>query len=55
MIRHLLRNLLIAAIMVATFAQPVLAPHCEWAELSGICYPGDDGGGTWDDSAGTCW
>jgi hypothetical protein len=55
MMRCLLRTILIVAIMVATFAQPVLAPYCAWSELSGMCYPGDDGGCVWDDSAGTCW
>jgi hypothetical protein len=55
MMRCPLRTILVVAIMVATFAQPVLAPHCAWSELSGMCSPGDDGGCAWDNSAGTCW
>jgi hypothetical protein len=51
----LLRSMLIAAILVATFAQPALRPYCAWSELAGYCSPGDDGGCVWDDSAGTCW
>jgi hypothetical protein len=53
--RRLLRGLILASILWAIFAQPLLGPHCSWSEFAGYCYPGDDGGCAWDDSAGTCW
>jgi hypothetical protein len=54
MMRCLQKSLLVVAILLAIFSQPVLAPHCEWSELAGYC-PSDGDGCAWDDSAGTCW
>jgi hypothetical protein len=34
MMQHVLRGVLAAGILWAIFAKPVLAPHCEWSELS---------------------
>jgi hypothetical protein len=50
---QLMRSVLVAGIVMAIFAQPLLRPYCSWSELVGYC---DDGGGcAWGDSAGTCW
>jgi hypothetical protein len=53
--RQLQRSVLVAGILAAIFAGPVLTPHREWSELAGSCIAGDDGGCAWDDSAGACW
>ena len=53
--RRLLRGVIVAGILAAIFAHPVLAPDCEWSELSGWCIAGDDGRCVRDDSAGPCW
>jgi hypothetical protein len=53
--RQLLRGVVLAGIMAALFAHPVLAPHCEWSELSGSCIAGDDGGCLWMGDSDVCW
>jgi hypothetical protein len=55
MVRHLLRGVVLAGILWAILAQPLLVPHCEWAELNGQCFAGEDGGCTWVGDSGVCW
>ena len=53
--RRLLRGVIVAGILAAIFAQPVLVPYCSWSELDGYCYPGDDGGCVWTGDGDVCW